>query len=160
MLYLRRFVGLVNWMENLMVIVLAVIISGSVFIGVFFRYVLRDPLIWSGELALICFTWLVFWGASLATRLDAHMSIDALTRYFPQRVRKGLEVATLGLMMVLLCVLVFFGLKHSFNTHNIRTTALQIPWTYVFLSVPTGAAAMLVHVVDNFVGRLITEPNR
>ena len=154
MRFLKLVVSGVTWLENLMVIVLGAVISTSVFLGVFYRYVLRDPLIWSGELALICFAWLVFWGASLATRQKAHMSIDALTRYFPPKILKILQPATLGLMILLLGVLIFYGLKHAFSTHTIRTTALQLPWTYVFLSVPTGSAAMLVHVVDDLAGLL------
>jgi TRAP-type C4-dicarboxylate transport system permease small subunit len=147
---LKLIVSIVTQVENILVIILGATIACSVFLGVFFRYVLRDPLIWSGELALICFAWLIFLGAGLATKHKAHMSIDALARYFPESVRTVLHQVTLVLVMFLLVILVVFGFKHAFSTHNIKTTALQLPWTYVFLSVPVGSLMMLAYVVEDF----------
>ncbi len=148
---LKLIVSVVTGVENILVIILGATITVSVFLGVFFRYVLRDPLIWSGELALICFAWLIFLGAGLATKHKAHMSIDALARYFPESVRTVLRLITLVLMMFLLVLLVYFGFKHSFSTYNIKTTALQLPWFYVFLSVPVGSLMMLAYMVEDFV---------
>ena len=148
---LKFIVRVVTGVENILVIILGATIAGSVFLGVFFRYVLRDPLIWSGELALICFAWLIFLGAGLATKHKAHMSIDALARYFPESVSTVLRLATLVLIMFLLVILVYFGFKHSFSTYNIKTTALELPWSYVFLSVPVGSLMMLAYIVEDFV---------
>jgi TRAP-type C4-dicarboxylate transport system permease small subunit len=148
---LKFIVRVVTGVENILVIILGATITVSVFLGVFFRYVLRDPLIWSGELALICFAWFIFLGAGLATKHKAHMSIDALERYFPESVSTVLRPVTLVLIMFLLVILVFFGFKHSFSTYNIKTTALQLPWSYVFLSVPVGSLMMLAYMVEDFV---------
>ena len=146
---LKLIVRVVTGVETVLVIVLGATITVSVFLGVFFRYVIRDPLIWSGELALICFAWFIFLGAGLAAKHKAHMSIDALERYFSESVSTVLRPVTLVLIMFLLVILVYFGFKHASSTYNIKTTALQLPWSYVFLSVPVGSLMMLAYMVED-----------
>src|SRR5262249_22676106 len=48
------------------------------FAGVVARYVLRQPLIWSDELASILFLWLAMLGAAVAFRRSEHMRMTAV----------------------------------------------------------------------------------
>jgi TRAP-type C4-dicarboxylate transport system permease small subunit len=49
-------------------------------VGVFYRYVLNDSLMWSDELSTILFGWSVFLFIASAYRHDQHLHVDVLLR--------------------------------------------------------------------------------
>ncbi|GIT92431.1 C4-dicarboxylate ABC transporter permease [Jannaschia pagri] len=55
------------------------------FVAVVLRYVFNDQLIWSLEVILILFAWLVIFGVSYGFKVTAHLGVDALTNALPQR---------------------------------------------------------------------------
>src|SRR3546814_13995451 len=57
------------------VLVLAEVVI--LFSGIFARYVLNTPLIWSDELASLLFLWLAMLGAAVAFRRAEHMRMTA-----------------------------------------------------------------------------------
>ena len=59
-----------------LVVVEVVILSA----GVFTRYVLGNPLVWSDELATIVFLWLAMLGAVVAYRRGEHIALTVLVR--------------------------------------------------------------------------------
>src|ERR1700737_1219450 len=59
--------------------------------GVFTRYVLGNPLVWSDELATIIFLWLAMMGSVVAYRRGEHISLSALVRRASPRTRQILE---------------------------------------------------------------------
>src|SRR6202011_5593960 len=59
--------------------------------GVFTRYVLGNPLVWSDELATIVFLWLAMLGAVVAYRRGEHIALSVLVRRSSARVRAVLE---------------------------------------------------------------------
>src|ERR1700729_2176388 len=69
-------------------VVVEVIVLAS---GVFTRYVMRSPLVWSDELATVLFLWLAMLGAVVAYRRDEHIKLSVLLRRSPPRVRAILE---------------------------------------------------------------------
>jgi TRAP-type transport system small permease protein len=140
-------VRLLRRVEDLAIALLLGIISVAVFLGVFFRYLLRDPLIWSEELSLICFAWLIFIGAAICSRQKKHMSIDTFTSLLPSKAIPILDRWTRYLMMLITGILIYFGFRHAIYAYPTQTTALGLSWTYVFLSVPVGSCLILIHLL-------------
>lgn len=56
-----------------------------ILMGVFWRYVLNDPLIWTVNLATIAFIWSVMVGAGLPNWTDTHIQFDLLYGYMPAK---------------------------------------------------------------------------
>ncbi|KLN46717.1 hypothetical protein AAY77_06460, partial [Providencia rettgeri] len=54
-------------------------------LAVFMRWLLNDPLMWSEEVLIICYIWLVMIGAASAAGKRMHVSIDAITSLFPEK---------------------------------------------------------------------------
>lgn len=57
----------------------------SVLVGVFWRYVLNDPLIWTVNAAAVAFIWTVLIGAGLPNWVDEHIQFDLLYRRMSRR---------------------------------------------------------------------------
>src|ERR1700738_4400180 len=80
-----RVIGtVVEPLAALLVIVEVAILSA----GVFTRYVLGNPLVWSDELATLVFLWLAMLGSVVAYRRGEHISLSVLVRRAPPRNRK------------------------------------------------------------------------
>ena len=56
---LGRLITLVEWWAVLLLVALTTVVC----LGVFFRYVLNDPLVWYDEFASYLLVWLTFYGA-------------------------------------------------------------------------------------------------
>ena len=83
-----RAVGFVVEPVAAFLVVVEVVILAA---GVFTRYVLRNPLTWSDELATFVFLWLAMLGAVVAYRRGEHISLSVLVRRSSGRVREVLE---------------------------------------------------------------------
>ena len=70
------------------------------FVNVIRRYVFNASLIWSLEVVLVLFTWLVLFGIAYGFKVTAHLGVDAVTNTLPARGRR-----IVGLISALVCVL-------------------------------------------------------
>ena len=99
----RLTVGLSSFFEGFAMLLMAlqVVVVG---VAVFTRYVLREPLIGSDELATLTLVWLTFIGGAVATQRRAHLSANLVVLRLPKPVQAWLEAVTdwLGVGMLLL----------------------------------------------------------
>lgn len=122
------------------ILVLAEIVI--LFAGVVARYGLRQPLIWSDELASILFLWLAMLGAAVAFRRSEHMRMTAIVAAASPLVRAYLDVvATCGALAFLLLI-VWPAYQYAYDESFITTPALQIPNIWRALALPVGSGLM------------------
>jgi TRAP-type C4-dicarboxylate transport system permease small subunit len=135
--------------EVLSAAVLAVmVILGAV--QIFLRYVVGSSLFWSEEIMTYLFIWLVFFGAILATRRNAHPFVDILINAFGERSRLLFFAVRDALFVVYAGVLIFQGAKLVILANSL-TPALLMPYRWIYLSLPVGAFFIAVFSVANFV---------
>jgi tripartite ATP-independent transporter DctM subunit len=112
-------------------------------VQVFCRYVLNDSLSWPEEMARFAFVWFVFLGAAMVTRRSGHIVIDLLPRALGPRALRVHATAVRVISAAVATFLLIYGadlvLKSTFTS-----PALQWPYTYLYLAIPTGAAISLV----------------
>lgn len=58
-----------------------------IFVQVIMRYVMRNSLTWSEELARYVFIWLIYIGISYGAKIMKHIKIEAALGLFPKKVR-------------------------------------------------------------------------
>lgn len=96
---------IIHWLDDKLEITLCValmtLMTVIIFIQVIMRYVFKDSLTWSEELARYCFIWLIYLGISYGCKIMKHIKIDAALKLFPAKIRP--YVVILGD----LCVLAF-----------------------------------------------------
>ncbi len=112
--------------------------------GVFTRYVLGNPLVWSDELATIILLWLAMLGSVVAYRRSEHINLSVLVRRASPRVRRVLETISSVVTVLFVIELMPASIKF-FNQEQIDVTpALGIPQSYVVLAVIVGLALIMV----------------
>ena len=93
--------------------------------GVFARYVLDRPLMWSDELASALFLWLAMLGAVIALGRSEHMRLTAVVAMMPARLRPWFEAFGLAVTAACMGVLVLPALEHVQEQWDVITPALQ-----------------------------------
>ncbi|MFZ5963838.1 TRAP transporter small permease [Thalassococcus sp. BH17M4-6] len=79
---------IVNGIEETAIAVLLGLMTMLTFINVILRYVFNSSLIWSLEVVLVLFSWLVLFGVSYAFKVTAHLGVDAVTNLLSPKGRK------------------------------------------------------------------------
>ncbi len=74
---------------------IAVLLGGMTlltFINVILRYGFNSSIIWSLEVVLVMFAWLVLFGISYGFKVTAHLGVDAVTNLLPKGPRRMLAL--------------------------------------------------------------------
>ncbi len=115
--------------------------------GVYFRYVLDAALPWAEEADRYLFIWLSFVGAAITMRHQAHIAVDIVVRSFKPAVREWVALLTHGCVLTFLGVVFWASERVIDVTSYTRTTATDIPMSWVYLAVPTGCALIAVETL-------------
>ena len=104
--------------------VLAMLLLGGlaalVFISALMRTV-KHPLNWAQDVALVAFAWLIFFGSDIAVRGSGLIGIDMLVKRFPKKVQKALDILFKIMILIFLCILVYYGIimtRTGWNSWN------------------------------------------
>ncbi|MCR4402754.1 MAG: TRAP transporter small permease [Firmicutes bacterium] len=138
--------------------VLLALMTIDILIQVFFRYVLRDPLVWTEELARFLLAWLVFLGASSAVRSWDNLRVTYFIEKLPPKVFSVIETMTKLLSFGLL-VYVFISAVRVIPNVGMReiAPALGIKMIIPELSLLVGLALMIIQLIGILIS-LIPKP--
>jgi TRAP-type C4-dicarboxylate transport system permease small subunit len=141
-----------TWLENLDLTIASLtmlMLFILTIIGVIFRYLLNNPLVWLEEVQILLVVWIVFLGGSAAFRAGSHMSMEFVYEKFGAKGQKTLNIIITALTTV---VLAFFGynsikLVMLYTASNRMTSILRISPIFMYGIVPVGCALMIYNDV-------------
>ena len=134
-------------LDMLVAAVALVVLTFVTAIGVFKRYVLKDPILWQEEISAFCQVWMIYLGASVGFRAGSHVAIEMVVDALPQKAQK---IVGYVIDMIVLFVLVFLCVKcqayigQVFGKSGRPTPILRIPYTLIYGIAPVGCALMIV----------------
>lgn len=111
-------------------------------IQVFYRYVLNDSLPWPEEVARWAFVWLVFLGGALVARRGGHIIIDMVPLMLGARALAWHAVMVRVVVAAVASMLIAIGADMVARSSYV-SPAMQWPFTYLYLAIPTGSALTL-----------------
>src|SRR5438552_7707172 len=112
------------------------------FAGVVARYGLRQPLIWSDELASILFLWLAMLGAAVAFRRSEHMRMTAIVANTKPSMRAYLDCVATCAALAFVLLIAWPSYEYAYEESFITTPALQIPNIWRAAALPVGIGLM------------------
>jgi TRAP-type transport system small permease protein len=140
---------LANFIFNIFEVYLAVIIFSaliiSIFLEVFFRYVLNNPSPQLFELSIYCFVWVIYLGGALATRYNQHVRFDLIYRSLPAKGQRILDIAFNLLTNGVLLVLLYPAIRYTIQVYPIKASALRVPWTFLLMVFPIFVTLVIIH---------------
>lgn len=116
------------------------------------RFWLHLPIVWTSDLAVICFIWLGFLTASRAVRQQGHfrmtLSLDLLGESWGRRVLEFLAIA-IGLALFGLLAVKGYGMA----VRGLReiSPGLQLPMFWAYLALPVSAFLALLFFLESLV---------
>lgn len=135
--------------------IIVVMLVVSTAIGVFWRYVLHNPLPWPNELGMFLLLWLAFLGASLANKDDGHYKISILYNALPEKVQRVTNILNDLLKLTFLIIFIYISIR-VFPRQAIRrmTVYLGINKAWHTFSLTVGFSFMVLFVFKELLLKL------
>ena len=143
-------------LELLVMVVVAVLVV-DVLWQVFTRFILKNPSIWTEELAVFMLIWVSLLGAAVALNRGAHLGIDYFVGKLSPKKRLYTEVfAFLCISLFSVTVMVLGGINLVVSTLNLQqlSPTLGIKVGYVYLVIPISGFFLALYSVIGLVERL------
>ena len=141
---LARLDALLGWAVEVPAGLLVLADIVVLFAGVFARFVLHRPLVWSDELASILFLWLAMLGSVSALRRGEHMRMTALVSRLAPSSRALLEAVAIAACLAFLALVIRPAWQYAADERAITTPALEISNLWRAAALPIGIALMAI----------------
>jgi TRAP-type C4-dicarboxylate transport system permease small subunit len=127
-----------------------------IFAQVMMRYIFRNSVFWSEELARYLFIWQAWVASSFATKHSRHINLDVVVNLCPSNVKKVLfwVAHVIWLSFTLYLTWRSAGLTSMIFSRRTVSAAMQIRMGWVYLAVPFGSAMMSFRLVQIMVSKL------
>lgn len=129
-----------TWIASVFLIVMVILI----FLGGVMR-MLGHPINWSTDVATALFAWACFLCADIAWRRNSMMAIEVFTDRLPEGVQTMLRMVNYVLIVGFLVYLAVMGVYLSWISRVRSFQGIpQVSYSWVTMSLPVGAALLLV----------------
>lgn len=153
---LGRLVALIEWWAVCLLVALTVVVC----LGVFFRYVLNDSLVWYDEFASYLLVWLTFYGAVVAHYHQRHIGFDLLVEKLAPLARRVVDVVAETAVLGFQFVLFYYGWILTERLGD--ETTISLPWvhiTWVNSVLPVTGGLMLLISLTRLAGIVFLREN-
>ena len=147
---MKRIRWIVSHLEEILLTLLLIYISGCMMLQIFMRHVMQSSLSWSEESIRFAFVWLVFLGFGLAVKEDRHISITFLKSHLGPKAQIAITVFANVVFFIYAVAMMVFGSQvvRSFIQSGQTSAALGIPRYFMFLAAPIGFALVIIRLVQ------------
>lgn len=147
---MRKLLRLYTKFEERLLVASLVFTVILIFVQVIMRYVFNNSLSWSEELARYIFIWQIWLGTGVGIRMKEQIRVEILVKKLSPAKAKWLNAIALTILLAFCVFLVINGyqLVMKIAGRNALSTALKIPLSYVYLSLPFSSAITSVYIID------------
>ena len=124
-------------------------------LGVFFRYVMQSPFMWTEEIARYLLVWLGFTAISIALRQDRHIKVEILDKMVSPLVMSILGYVVDAFIAFFFLVLLHQGyLMVANNIMSAATFPMSMAW--VTAAIPVAAFLTLVQLLIGVIKKILS----
>lgn len=135
--------------EDWLLAILHGLVATLVVAAALFRYVLGDPLVWSEEVILLLFGWMIFIGVANAFRQRTHIVVDVVVLVAPGRVGDLLGIVATLVTLLLLATLIWFGGRYALREWDNLSAMIGISAAWAIIPVVVGCVLSVLHILRN-----------
>lgn len=117
--------------------------------GVFFRYVLNDPLVWSESVAKLLIVWMTFIGTSIAFAEQTNIRVDSLVDCLPDRIRVVIGILVDVFTVSILGYMGYLGFIYFQSTISSTSPILGISIGFFSFGMPMMFVFSVLHILVN-----------
>ena len=127
--------------------ILLVLMTLDLLVGVFCRYVLFNPFMWTEEVSRYMMVWVAGLAMSSCIKRGEHLSIWFLVNFLPQGVAFVLDLFLKVILFCFLVILTWYGVDLVHSNLEFSSQALDISMAVPVSAVPVAGALMLIQLV-------------
>ncbi|PJG85209.1 TRAP transporter small permease [Conservatibacter flavescens] len=143
---------------SLLLGLMLVVMIALVFFNVILRFFFNSGLVWSEEVSRYVFVYVIYIGAIVAMKENAHLGVDTLIKNVPEKIKMLLFVLGRIIIVVVMGILVKGSYAMVMQSMTAKAAATGLPLSFVYVTgVITGAAIILISVLN--VIEVIRNPN-
>jgi tripartite ATP-independent transporter DctM subunit len=139
--------GLATALEWLLAPALLVM-SITLLLQVYFRYIAQSPLPWSEELSRYLLVWLTFGGGALAYQRSAHVSLSLLPDWLKPRPRAALQAFIAASVLLFALTLMCSGYQFMLRNHAQLSPAMRLPMSLPNAALPLGGLLLALFALE------------
>jgi len=132
------------------------VMTALAILGVFFRYVMQSPFMWTEEVARYLLVWMGFTAVSIALRQGKHIKVEVLPGLVPSIVAKAVGYGVDALIALFFIVLLQQGYLMTVNNIMMAST-FHLSMSWILVAVPIAAALTLIQLFLNLVKKIFSE---
>lgn len=144
--FLERLSNIAYYLGRWILILTMLFIFLGVFVQVFFRYVLNQPLLAPAELTAWSLVWIGYFGASVVLRHEEHISVQMLISKLGGKSRFWFKLLVKFILLFFVLFFIIYGLKMAL-TSTAFSWAVNIRVMWAMLGIPLAGSFMLVHML-------------
>lgn len=130
--------------------ILIAIQTGMILYGVFFRYILDDPLPWVLPISKMLLIWIGLLGITIGFKDLEHVSMKGLVYKLPEQAQVVCFLITYFLIFVFLAAVVIKGFPIALTARELIMVSakIHIPRVWTMLAVPVFALINIIHLLN------------
>jgi len=132
-------------------VVMMIVMTLTVIVQVFLRYVFSFSLSWSEEVARYLMIWVAFLGGSLALQKGLHIGVELFLVRVSSRTRRWVSILSKMFILIFLIYLTIGGLKITWAVRDQSSPALLFSMAYAYLSAPVGGFFMALQTIHSLI---------
>jgi TRAP-type C4-dicarboxylate transport system permease small subunit len=132
--------------ENVAVVLIALMFV-SFILQIVFRYVLNKPLAWSEEVTVLCWVWVVLWGASFILSDHDEIRFDIVTGLVSESTRRVFTVVSCTALILMFAISLPATWSYVIFMKREKSAALGMRFDYLYsIYVIFSVVCILKHV--------------
>jgi TRAP-type C4-dicarboxylate transport system permease small subunit len=149
--FLNKIENIIIKIEKIMMLIFGSIMMISVFLQIFFRYVIRTSVPWTEEISIISFIMMFFYGASFASYQKRHLGINNFVNKLPETSYKIVWFAkNIIILLFLISIIVISSFPIVIGGLNEVSVISRIPRFYIFIQIPILGLLFFLHLMMSF----------
>lgn len=148
---MQRLNELVTDIVKVIVVILFIVMVILVFAQVYTRFITNNSLTWSEELSRFIMIWMVFLGAALTYKENAHMCVDNVVNMLPKNWCKFINILSVISQFLFLGLLLWGAYAILPTTFMQKSPANDITMAYVYIAIPISAVLMTIALIAKII---------
>lgn len=141
----RNFFRAIDISSEVLAVTMLIVGFLVVALGIMSRYVLPTPIPWTLEVARFSFIWLSLSGIAIVERKRAHFRIELLVLTMPIPLQRAIFFVREAVILTVLALLLFQGLRFTQLGLNSYSTTLEIPLHIVYVALPLSVLLTMIN---------------
>lgn len=131
------------------VVALAVVMLASLSLQVYMRFVVGQPLSWSEELALACFSWSMLLAIALGVRDSIHVRMDLVADRLPPAMRRRLDRLVAAAIAAVGVFVAWSGTGYVVESLGTTSAAIGYPIAFLYACAPAAGALVALFALEH-----------